>query len=257
LQAEQQSIRKKLTDKTVSGNKAPKSGRLEIWDKVLPGFGVRITDKGTKTYFVMYRLRGAQRRYKVGDASVIKLGKARDRAREVMRLVKQGKDPGKARIEQAAQTTVDGITIEAKIEDYFRAREAGKWRSEKHWAGATSKETRRIFRQDILSEVGHRPIAQITDDDLRKIVEAKSAVMPIQANRIISALRPFFDWATDQRIKTEVGARRIPLLASSPAAQLRAPNAENSRDRVLTEGEIKLFWRASDDLGWPFRDLFR
>ena len=48
---------KKLTDVTLRALKAPKTGRLELWDSLLPGFGVRVTDKDARSYFVMYRSR--------------------------------------------------------------------------------------------------------------------------------------------------------------------------------------------------------
>jgi integrase len=38
---------------------------------------------------------------------------------------------------------------------------------------------------------------------------------------------------------------------------LRPPTKEKSRDRVLSDDEIKLFWAACDDLGWPFGPLFK
>ena len=46
---------KKLEARVVANAKAPKSGRLELWDSLLPGFGLRVTDKNARTYFVMYR----------------------------------------------------------------------------------------------------------------------------------------------------------------------------------------------------------
>lgn len=40
---------KKLTDTVVAKTKPPASGRLEYWDSLLPGFGLRITDKGARS----------------------------------------------------------------------------------------------------------------------------------------------------------------------------------------------------------------
>ena len=49
-------MRRKLTKLTVEKLKPPKAGkRLEIWDTVVPGFGLRITDNDVRSFFVMYR----------------------------------------------------------------------------------------------------------------------------------------------------------------------------------------------------------
>ena len=34
----------------------PRSGSTFLWDKALPGFGVRVTQGGTKSYIYQYRL---------------------------------------------------------------------------------------------------------------------------------------------------------------------------------------------------------
>src|SRR5438094_4021443 len=46
----------KLTDLAVAKAKPPASGRTEIWDAMLPGFGLRISVKGGKSWVVMYRV---------------------------------------------------------------------------------------------------------------------------------------------------------------------------------------------------------
>jgi hypothetical protein len=83
-------MRKKITEKTVAG-KAPG----EIWDEYLPGFGLRI-GKTKKTFFVMTRIDGKQRRLTVGNAAVITLGEARDKARQILRDAAKGIDPNEA-----------------------------------------------------------------------------------------------------------------------------------------------------------------
>ena len=52
----------KLTDKTLKGLKAPKSGQIDIWDELLSGFGVRIGTTGRKSFFVGTRVNGHYRR---------------------------------------------------------------------------------------------------------------------------------------------------------------------------------------------------
>ena len=48
----------KLTDLAVARAKPPAAGRIEMWDAALPGFGLRVSEKGSKSWVVMYRLGG-------------------------------------------------------------------------------------------------------------------------------------------------------------------------------------------------------
>jgi hypothetical protein len=53
-----------LTDRKVASLKA--GDPEEWWDEKVPGFGIRVSSKGKKTWFVMYRYAGLRRRLKLG-----------------------------------------------------------------------------------------------------------------------------------------------------------------------------------------------
>ena len=95
-------MQKKLDDRTIRNLKPPPSGRLEIWDKLLPGFGLRVTENDVRTYFVMYRTGFGegrkQRRYRLGDAKIMTLGEAREAARTALNKVARGIDPAEDRV---------------------------------------------------------------------------------------------------------------------------------------------------------------
>ena len=95
-------MRKKLDDRTVRALKAPVAGRQEVWDRLLPGFGLRVTSKDARSWFVMYRVGfGAsrmQRRYRIGDAKVMTLAEARAAARQALGQVARGIDPADERV---------------------------------------------------------------------------------------------------------------------------------------------------------------
>jgi integrase len=42
------------------------------------------------------------------------------------------------------------------------------------------------------------------------------------------------------------------ILAVSPCAGVSPPTTEQSRDRVLADGELRLIWQGADAIGWPF-----
>jgi integrase len=45
------------------------------------------------------------------------------------------------------------------------------------------------------------------------------------------------------------------MIAVSPAAGVKAPSSESSRDRVLTDDEVRLLWQACGQVDYPFGPL--
>ena len=54
-------------------------------------------------------------------------------------------------------------------------------------------------------------------------------------------MRKFFNWCVDRSI-----------LHASPCARIAAPAVEKSRDRVLSDAELRLVWKVADGIGPPF-----
>ena len=69
---------------------------------------------------------------------------------------------------------------------------------------------------------------------------------PVAANRVLTAIRKLFNWAIERDI-----------IASSPCAGVKPPTPEQSRDRVLSDDELRNVWRAADQLGGPFGALVK
>jgi integrase len=69
---------------------------------------------------------------------------------------------------------------------------------------------------------------------------------PVAANRAMSAIKKLFAWSLDR------GA-----IAIHPLVGLRKPGIERSRDRVLTDAELKTFWQATEQVGFPFGPAFQ
>jgi integrase len=233
---------KALNAKVVEHVKAPKSGRKELWDRLLPGFGLRVTDKNARTWFIMYRADTTegrkQRRLKIGDAKLMDLGEARDAAREALRKVARGIDPAEEKAPARAPAADD--TVRALATDYLERY------VKKNTRPSTYKETKRIFDVDVLPAWGKRAIAGITRRDVGELLDKiASRGAEIQANRTLARLKTFFNWAVDEEA--------IPV---SPVVRMK-PNRESARDRALDEDEILWFWQGCQKLGWPFGQLFQ
>ena len=90
-------MRKSLTATVVERMRPPDKGRLTLSDAIVPGLQFRISDRGVKTFSVVYRVRGGDRklkRYTIGRYSRddLDLGEARRRARAARELADQGID---------------------------------------------------------------------------------------------------------------------------------------------------------------------
>src|SRR5262249_6282081 len=85
-----------LTDRLLRSLKpAPKGTRPVVWDLIMPNLGVRSTDKGTHS-FVVAKRRPGERNPKwvtLGEYPQMRLAEARQKAREAIGALMEGKDP--------------------------------------------------------------------------------------------------------------------------------------------------------------------
>ena len=222
---------KKLTDAAIRRFKAPSAGRAEHWDAELPGFGLRITEKGAKSWVVMYRIGGRLRRLTLGSYPAISLKDARALARDAMQEVAKGNDPAtmKATARRERADTFDEVA-----QEFIERHAKRKTRSWKATAG--------ILERNLVPAWSGRPIGEITRRD---VIEALDKVMdrgePYAANRLLAAVRKLFNWALERGI-----------VEASPVANIKAPGKERQRDRVLSDGEIQALWKAWDETAYPF-----
>jgi integrase len=236
----------KLTQPAIEKLKAPTSGRIEYWDNQLPGFGLRISDTGRKTWVVMYRVGGKLVRETLGTAAVIpSVADARTRARESLQKAQTGVNPVEERrvSEQLAKLARErapksfGAVVDLYLDRY----------AERNTKTSTHKETRRVLAHDVRAAWEYRSITEIARRDVLELLDGIiDRGAPVQANRTLAVLRRFFNWTVEREI-----------IAASPMAGLKMPTAETARDRALTDDEIRRFWAGCDKLGWPFGPMFK
>lgn len=68
-------------------------GRLEVYDKTERGLGIRVSAKGSKTFFYRYHFAGKSRRFTIGGFPGVSLKQARQQARALKVKIAQGEDP--------------------------------------------------------------------------------------------------------------------------------------------------------------------
>jgi hypothetical protein len=217
-----------LTAKKLDSLK-PEAVRVEYWDDSLAGFGVRVTPTGEKTFCIMYRIGGKQRRMTLGAYPVLTLADARDRAKDSLELVRRGIDPAeekKRREEAEVQRRVEGFTFEA-LAKRFLDEYAKKLRSE--------YEVKRSFNRYLTPEFGKTKARELKRAAIRDYLDNMARTRPIMANRCLAYVRRMYNWALSKD-----------LVELNPCAGIQRPGAEQQRDRVLSEDEIKAIWKALD-----------
>ena len=230
-----------LTDASLK-RKPPASGQTELWDTVVPGFGLRIGYGGKRTFFVMTRISGRQVRRSVGAYPAVGLADARAAARHMLELAATGLDPKEA-VKRAA------LEEERSRRQLFRTVAEEYLADTGSGGGAnlrTQSELRRKLKVDVFPQWGDRPIREITRGDVRELLREKAKQSPIAANRVLALIRRVFAWALDQE-----------LIDASPAFRVPRPGQEGERERVLTLDEIHLVWMGCDKLGYPFGPLIK
>lgn len=227
-------MKRKLTDTLVERVKPPPTGRAEYFDTVLPSFALRVTDKGSKSWVVMYRLPGnpTVKRKTLGKYPVRKLKEARNLAREFLQ------DPAaflKAEREEAIAS--DALTFR-KLADQYLERYAK--RHKRTWASDS-----RILDRDFGTWM-ERSAADITRQDVVAAVELIiDRGAGYQANRSLATVRKVFNWAVAKG-----------LLETTPVIKV-AREPEKERERVLTDDEIAQLWPVWGSLAYPFGSLFK
>jgi integrase len=201
------------------------------WDADISGLGIRLYPSGKKSFVLSYRQNGTKRLYTVGQYGQITLEQARDLAKKRLGEVADGKDPVITRRDSRKKNE---WTVRKTFEDFLNR--YAKTHTI-HW-----QETERIFNRDILPAIGQKPIDEITKDDILKILDKiVSRGSGTMANRTLAALRKFFNWAIERN-----------LIQYSPAFRLSPPAKNISRDRVLSDEELRDIWQACKAIGFPF-----
>ena len=208
-----------LTQRAVDALKPPKSGRVEYFDRMLPGFGLRIAAGGRKTWIVMYRVGGKKVRETIGAlAAIPNVAAARERARESMRQAQAGIHPVVAR--KGKEDPEPTALLFSSAADRYLAEHV-----ERNTRPATIRETRRLIERDVRPRWGALRLTEISRQNINDLLDeiaARGAL--VQANRTLARLKTFFSWAIS-----------LELIQDDPTARVRRRVKEIARDRVLSD----------------------
>jgi hypothetical protein len=210
-----------LTDRFCSTVK-PSKGRIDYFDTTVQGLALRVTDQGHRSWCFHYRSPrdGKRARATIGTYPSTSLATARGKALEARGHVEAGNDP---RLVLAGQATA-GLTVAGLIEAYLADPEKASLRSKPEMERRLRRNVVPAIGAIKLSELHRRDVRNVTDPMLRRGVK-------VEANRVFDDVRAMVRWAVENE-----------YLEVNPLDGVRKPAEATSRDRVLSEDEIRTLW---------------
>ena len=235
-------MRAKLTDTFLQKRKAPETGREEIFDTQVQGFGIRIGQR-ERAFFYIRRVKGGKMRFSLGQYPAITLARARAEALDILNQIKIGQDPRQSIKQRKQIITDDTDNIFGKLAARFLNEYAtGKKRplrpqTVKGYKWALTGEPTLAWTK--------RALASIIDSDIIKVIDAFEAKKQFASARLLRAyLHRFFRWAVEKRLIDKNPASNIPL-ASAPS--------DFKRERVLNTTELRKVLEVANKLEDPAR----
>lgn len=231
---------KAFTSKGIEAIKPDLAKRREIPDPALSGLYLVVQPSGVKSWALRYRWANKPKKLTLGRWPVMGLADARGAASKAIAKVETGTDPG------VAKKKAKAARIEAQLSERDLIKTLVGDYGKRHLASLKSGAVvKRELERHVVKPWGDRDIHDITKRDVIDLLDGiADRGRVVTANRVRSYLGTFFGWCVDRDI-----------IAMSPAQGVKPVAKEKSRDRVLSDDEIRWFWRACDDLDFPWGPL--
>jgi integrase len=228
---------KVLTARAIEQAK-PSASRREIPDGIVGGLYFVVQPSGAKSWAARYRHGGKPRKLTLGPYPALDLAKARKAARDALEVVAKGNDPAALK-RVARRDAAEGRDLVENVIADFLERHAKAKRSYREIKRMLDREVSPKWKGRRIQDIGRRDVIVLLDG-------LRDRGIGRMTNMVFSVLRKLFRWAIERDI-----------VDASPCAGMRPPAPEASRDRVLTDDEVRDFWKAADGLGYPFGPMFR
>ena len=209
----------------------PQAKDTILFDRTLPGFGLRIHPSGRKVWIVQARIEGRSRRVVIARHGEMELAEARRRARDMLGRIRAGENPADD-IRREKETP----TLREFADEYLR-------RCEPHWKPSGRKTVRNYVKSRILPTFGKMPLDRIGPEDVAAWFDAASKDRPGAANRAFEILRSMMFRAEEWGLRAR---------GANPCLGIRK-NPRNNVARFLDVDELARLGRALDarEARWP------
>lgn len=208
----------RLTDLQIKKLKPPESGQRTYFDETLRGFGVRISQGGTRSFVVMYGKRRQLRT--IGRYPAMSLADARIAAKRAQAEI--------SRADPALPATVTAISFNGARTKFLAD-------CDRRNKASTAGEYRRLLTKHFVFE---KDLGALTRRDISNVVDKLSAT-PSEQKHTFVAIRTMMNWCVKRG-----------WLETSPVPPLSFDVV--TRERVLTDNELAAVWERAQEYGYPF-----
>jgi integrase len=206
----------RLTDISVRQLPVPLKGQRLYYDEVLPGFGCRVSQGGTRSFFVQH---GANRQFTtIGRHPVISLAEARTEAKRILAERTLG------RHRPQSISWKDALTLFLSVcEQKNKAR--------------TVRDYKRLLTRHF--SFGSQLLADITPQDINRRIDRLQKTVSEQ-NHALVAVKVFFRWAQRRHYITHSPCEGMQTIRRQP------------RQRILSDAELVAVYKTAEKIGPPF-----
>lgn len=161
------------------------TNQVRYYDEKLKGFGIRVTPKGAKSFFVEKKINNKLRRKTLGSYPALTVEIARNEAQKLLGQIATGIDP----YALAETNKRKQFTLEQVYKDYLEARKALK--------PTTIKDYNRLMKESF-ADWSSKPLLQITKDMIANRHKALGENSQARSNLSMRLLRALFNFAAGQ-----------------------------------------------------------
>ena len=218
-----------LTERKIRDAK-PDQKDVFVWDRTFPGFGLRVTPGGAKSFVLIYRINGRKRRATIGRPAEMSLKAGRERAGEWLGQVRDGTDP--AAVMQAKR---EAPTVDDTLDQFF-----DRHCPERVRLGRMTDRTVREYRlqasKHVRPALGPIKVAEVGRQDVERML---AGLPGVTGNRVHSFIRRLLNLAEAWELRPMGSnpARRIERAREEPRARTLAPAELAALSRALRSRE--------------------
>ncbi|MBF0169400.1 MAG: tyrosine-type recombinase/integrase [Alphaproteobacteria bacterium] len=218
-----------LTSHVVEGTTPPKRGHYIIYDDQIPGFGIRTTAAGVRSFVLNYRFEGRERRLTIGRYPDLTVSRARSEAHRLRGLIAIGTDPlaEKQAKRDALRIRAQAPTVKTLCERYLT--EYAELRKKP----SSVREDRRLINANIIPRLGKLLCSELSR---AQVMEFHSALAktPYEANRSLSVLSKILNLAELWELRAD---------GTNPCRHIKK-FSERKRDRFFNGDELERIGKA-------------
>jgi integrase len=200
------------------------------YDPALTGFYILLLNTGVARWVVQYKRLARQKKIRLGDVKVLDRQQAIKAGRELLAKVTLGLlDPHEARRERMRANKVTFATLTPLFIE--RKKQVGELKpnTERRWKPY-------LITSYYFKPLHNLPVDEITGDQIQTCIDIiASQSGNAAANDCYKAISVFFKWA--------INTRKLPVGHHNPMTGIQAPARNRSRERVLSDDEIRLIWK--------------